>query len=72
MAKTNEQVAHASLVSGEETGLHGHGNPKLNACNAPDGAVNFNKKQAVALVIENRTSDPPSPVNGQIWLRTDL
>jgi hypothetical protein len=24
------------------------------------------------LVIENRTSDPPSPVTGQIWLRTDL
>jgi hypothetical protein len=24
------------------------------------------------LVIENRTSDPGSPVSGQIWLRTDL
>jgi hypothetical protein len=24
------------------------------------------------LVIENRTSDPPSPAVGQIWLRTDL
>ena len=24
------------------------------------------------LVIENRTSDPPSPAPGQIWLRTDL
>ncbi len=24
------------------------------------------------LVIENRTSDPPSPATGQIWLRTDL
>jgi uncharacterized repeat protein (TIGR03803 family) len=24
------------------------------------------------LIIENRTSDPPSPVPGQIWLRTDL
>lgn len=26
----------------------------------------------VALVIENRTDDPSTPVNGQIWLRTDL
>lgn len=25
-----------------------------------------------ALVVENRTSDPASPVNGQLWLRTDL
>ncbi len=25
-----------------------------------------------ALVIETRTSDPGSPVEGQIWLRTDL
>ena len=24
------------------------------------------------LVIENRTSDPASPVSGQMWLRTDL
>jgi hypothetical protein len=24
------------------------------------------------LVIENRTSDPSSPVAGRIWLRTDL
>uniref|UniRef100_A0A6M3LX46 Uncharacterized protein n=1 Tax=viral metagenome TaxID=1070528 RepID=A0A6M3LX46_9ZZZZ len=46
--------------------------PKLNACTAPDGAVNFNQQQATSLVIENRTSDPGSPVNGQIWLRTDL
>lgn len=24
------------------------------------------------VVIENRTSDPPAPVDGQLWLRTDL
>jgi len=24
------------------------------------------------LIIENRTSDPPSPATGQIWFRTDL
>jgi hypothetical protein len=29
-------------------------------------------KAAGGLVIESRTSDPPNPVPGQIWLRTDL
>jgi hypothetical protein len=29
-------------------------------------------KAVGGLVIENRTSDPPSPATGQIWLRTDL
>jgi len=45
---------------------------KLNELASPDGSVGFNQKQAVSLVIENRTSDPASPVDGQIWLRTDL
>jgi len=27
---------------------------------------------SVGLVIENRTSDPASPVVGQMWIRTDL
>lgn len=29
-------------------------------------------KAAGGLIIETRTSDPPSPATGQIWLRTDL
>jgi len=29
-------------------------------------------KATGGLIIETRTSDPASPVNGQIWLRTDL
>lgn len=29
-------------------------------------------ESGTALVIETRTSDPGSPVSGQIWLRTDL
>lgn len=45
---------------------------KLNELQAPTSSVNFNKKQATSFVIENRTSDPASPANGQIWLRTDL
>lgn len=34
--------------------------------------MDCNQKQMVSMVIENRTSDPSSPVEGQIWLRTDL
>lgn len=45
---------------------------KLNEFSNPDGSVEFNKQQAISLVIENRTDDPSSPVDGQIWLRTDL
>lgn len=72
MAKQGEQVAAAPLVGGTETTLHSHPAPKLNECAAPDGNVDFNQKQAITLVIENRTTDPGTPVNGQIWLRTDL
>ena len=34
--------------------------------------VIMNQKQIVSLVIENRTTDPASPVEGQIWIRTDV
>jgi hypothetical protein len=44
----------------------------LSAHTAATGAVDFGQQQAVALRIENRTSDPGSPATGQIWLRTDL
>jgi len=26
----------------------------------------------MALILENRTSDPPSPETGRLWIRTDL
>ncbi len=45
---------------------------KLNQLANPDGSVEFNKQQALQFVIENRTADPSTPVDGQIWLRTDL
>ena len=32
----------------------------------------FHQKEAKQFIIENRTSDPSSPVAGQIWFRTDL
>jgi len=45
---------------------------KLNEHADPDGSVEFAKQQALQFVIENRTSDPDSPVTGQIWFRTDV
>jgi hypothetical protein len=46
----------------------------LNGTNVFSGTNTFNGvvKTLGGLVIENRTSDPPSPAVGQIWLRTDL
>ena len=38
----------------------------------PDGSVEFATQQALQLAMENRTDDPASPVDGQIWLRADL
>lgn len=34
--------------------------------------IDFNQNEAIAMCIENRTSDPGSPATGQMWLRTDL
>lgn len=45
---------------------------KLSALADPDASIEFAKQQALQFVIEKRTSDPPTPVDGQIWLRTDL
>jgi len=36
------------------------------------GNLGFAQHEATAMCIETRTSDPSSPANGQIWLRTDL
>lgn len=38
----------------------------------PVAVMDFNQQQTLQFVLENRTSDPASPVSGQIWLRTDL
>lgn len=46
--------------------------PVLSDVEAPTASVNFAQQQATSFVIENRTSDPTSPVVGQLWLRTDL
>lgn len=38
----------------------------------PVASLDFAQQQTLQFVIENRTSDPGSPVAGQLWLRTDL
>jgi hypothetical protein len=35
------------------------------------GNMRCNQYQMLEMVIENRTDDPTSPVEGQMWLRTD-
>jgi len=69
MTIQGEPVAHNDLVNAAATGLHKH---ILSASDPATGPVDFAKQQATALVIENRVSDPATPANGQIWLRTDL
>ena len=69
MAVTGEPVAHSELVGSNVTALHKH---TLDSNDPPTSAVDFNKQQATALVIENRITDPVTPASGQIWLRTDL
>ncbi len=38
----------------------------------PDANIDMNQNEIQQLVIENRTTDPGSPVAGQIWFRTDI
>ena len=45
---------------------------KLNELQNPDGSVELAQQQVLQLAVENRTTDPGTPVDGQIWLRTDL
>jgi len=60
--------AHTKMVV-EDTGNVGIGTPSPGAkLEVVGGAI----KATGGLIIETRTSDPASPVNGQIWLRTDL
>jgi hypothetical protein len=68
-------VGDTGVVTGgtwQGTRLTGPYAPVLSNIEAPTGSVNFAQQQATSFVIENRTSDPASPVAGQIWLRTDL
>ena len=73
----SEVVAYQALqaaagVRKRVEALEAAGNPTLDAVPAPVAPVDFVQQQALQFVIENRTSDPGSPVAGQLWLRTDL
>lgn len=62
-------------ASGTHASTHASGGAdplKLNNLAAPDGDVNFNDQEAVRFCLEKRISDPSTPTDGQIWLRTDL
>ena len=45
---------------------------KLNDHVAPDGNVDFNDRQAIDFILENRTDDTGMTVTGQVWFRTDV
>lgn len=64
-----------SVAWGDITGIPATFPPDAHALSAhtdPTASVQFAQQQALQFVIENRTSDPGSPVAGQLWLRTDL
>jgi len=63
LARQTEEVDIAGTVQA---------NVKLNELQDPDGSIEFSQQQAVQLVVEKLTSDPGTPVDGQIWLRIDL
>ena len=52
--------------------LGGTDSIKLNEFANPTSSVQFSQQQALQFVVENRTSDPGTPVAGQLWIRTDL
>lgn len=78
-AKRRQPAFNKILVSGEDD-LVSLSNASLTlaagsgitiATNATTGTATISAT-SVGFVIENRTSDPVSPAEGQIWLRTDL
>lgn len=58
--------ADADIVAIVQAGV------KLNELQNPDGSIEFSQQEALQVAIEKRTDDPGTPVDGQIWLRTDL
>ena len=69
-----EGIASRRTSGGNQYGLDFYTGNSSRLSISNNGTINANGllKAAAGLVIENRTSDPASPVNGQIWLRTDL
>lgn len=68
-------VANTDYAAAAHASRHKNGGADeilLHELGEPTTSVEFSQQQALQFVIENRTSDPGSPVSGQLWLRTDL
>lgn len=68
-------VANTDYAAATHASRHKNGGADellLHELGEPTASVEFSQQQALQFVIENRTSDPVSPVAGQLWLRTDL
>jgi hypothetical protein len=67
---TNSPSYFLTVSSTLKSGNVGIGttNPGTNRLEVVGGPI----KATGGLIIETRTSDPASPLTGQIWLRTDL
>jgi len=71
--KTNSASGYAGYFEGGRNYFQGNvgigtTTPGTNKLEVQGGPI----KATGGLIIETRTSNPPSPVTGQIWLRTDL
>jgi hypothetical protein len=71
---SGETIASKRTSGGNQYGLDFYTSTISRLSISNNGTISANGllKASAGLVIENRTSDPPSPVTGQIWLRTDL
>lgn len=58
--------ADADIVAIVQAGV------KLNELQNPNGSIEFSQQEILQAAIEKRTDDPGTPVDGQIWLRSDL
>lgn len=68
-------VANTDYAAAAHASRHKNGGADellLHELGEPTASVEFAQQQALQFVIENRTSDPVSPVTGQLWLRVDL
>lgn len=69
-------LAFSSLASSQwitnSTGAKGLAKTLANNNSAGVQDMDMNKNQILNLSLDKRTSDPSSPVEGQIWFRTDL
>ena len=64
-------VANTDYAAAAHASRHKNGGADellLHELGEPTASVEFAQQQALQFVIENRASDPVSPVSGQLWL----